>query len=181
MGVRETQGAASTLQSGKMKYCVEFILRWGCAQLVGIIDHLIMRCRQAQNTWGGLTLKVDVPYMWKFEYCWCTQMLMYAYTADVRSWFKLKRFLNLGKSISPMVDEIWQTHILGKLGDIPIYPCRCYSMTKIILKKKKKINYSKNYDPRLSTTNQVWCMFWMFKYVLFSYNLSDNNSVGFHS
>ena len=87
-------------------------------------------------------LRVDVPYMWKFEFCRRTQMLMYAYIADVRNWFKLKRFYlgqdnNLGKSISPMVDEIWQPHILGELGDIPIHPCRCYSMTKIILKSPK--------------------------------------------
>ena len=142
MGVWKHKVQLLPEKRGRWSIVLRFILRWGCAQTCWALTILLCEAKGPKCMRRVKHFRVDVPYMWKFEFCRRTQMLMYAYIADVRNWFKLKRFYlgqdnNLGKSISPMVDEIWQPHILGELGDIPIHPCRCYSMTKIILKARK--------------------------------------------
>ena len=53
-------------KSGKMKYCVEVILRWGCAQLVGIIwpsyyaVPTCPTCMSRVNTLSGCTIHVKI-------------------------------------------------------------------------------------------------------------------------
>ena len=96
------------------------------------------------------TYKVDVPYMWKFEYRRCTRMLMFAYTADVRGWFKLEIFKSRQIHITYGRRDMTNSY-LREIGRYPNLPVSVLFNDKDHSKKKKN-NYFNNYDPRLSTT-----------------------------